>query len=136
MSYSQKLMTFVRIQLNLIVRKLSDQIFTNLFQGSHQVFDIIFDCKRGIIICIANKVGCLEYQEQVTHKNIEQKTIQDSVIVEFYQGPWSLVLSSTVKEVLSSVQLIKQTVLNTKNMSHIKIQNKRQSRMAPCGTPD
>ena len=33
--------------------------------------------KGGIIISIASKVDCLQYQEYVTHKNIEQKRMQD-----------------------------------------------------------
>ena len=33
--------------------------------------------KGGIIISIVSKVDCLQYQEYVTHKNIEQKRMQD-----------------------------------------------------------
>ena len=62
-------MAFARIQLHWILRKPSDQVFTNLFQGSYYILDFIYDRKRGIIICIASKVDYLQYQEHVAHKN-------------------------------------------------------------------
>ena len=64
------------IQLHLIVCKPIDQTSTNLFCGSYYNLDIICDRKRGITICIASKVDCLQYQEHVTHKYIEQRRIQ------------------------------------------------------------
>ena len=51
--------------------------------GIVSIFDIICDRKRGIIICIASKVDYLQYQEHVTYKNIEQKTIQDRALRYF-----------------------------------------------------
>ena len=41
------------------------------------MFDIIFDCKSGIIIFIPSKVDGLQYQEHVANKNVEQKRILD-----------------------------------------------------------
>ena len=45
-------------------------------------------------------------------------------------------LPTTARRILWSIKPVKKTVLNIKNMSHIKVLNKAGLRIKPCGTPD